>query len=137
VEGKKVVWTVEKLMPEQTVLLKFTCSILVTDITRRKTGTIDVTYEASSSFAEGLDIDKYDAYTRNKFYVDTVERDEEPGVWDCKLVFENPSEFVIQLFNADVYSPENESVKFVDIDPKDVPLLPRCSIITCWRSVAF
>ena len=124
VEGKKVVWTVEKLMPEQTVLLKFTCSILVTDITRRKTGTIDVTYEASSSFAEGLDIDKYDAYTRNKFYVDTVERDEEPGVWDCKLVFENPSEFVIQLFNADVYSPENESVKFVDIDPKDVPLLP-------------
>jgi hypothetical protein len=124
VEGKKVEWTVEKLMPEQTVLLKFTCSILVTDITRRKTGTIDVTYEASSSFAEGLDIDKYDAYTRNKFYVDTVERDEEPGVWDCKLVFENPSEFVIQLFNADVYSPENESVKFVDIDPKDVPLLP-------------
>jgi len=124
VEGKKVVWTVEKLMPEQTVVLKFTCSILVTDITKRKTGTIDVTYEASSSFAEGLDIDKYDAYTRNKFYVDTVERDEEPGVWDCKLVFENPSEFVIQLFNADVYSPENESVKFVDIDPKDVPLLP-------------
>ncbi len=124
VEGKKVVWNVEKLMPEQTALLKFTCSILVTDITKRKTGTLDVTYEAASSFAEGLDIDKYDAYTRNKFYVDTVERDEEPGVWDCKLVFENPSEFVIQLFNADVYSPENESVKFVDIDPKDVPLLP-------------
>jgi len=124
VEGKKVVWNVEKLMPEQTVLLKFTCSILVTDITKRKTGTLDVTYEAASSFAEGLDIDKYDAYTRNKFYVDTVERDEEPGVWDCKLVFENPSEFVIQLFNADVYSPENESVKFVDIDPKEVPLLP-------------
>jgi len=80
VEGKTVVWNVEKLMPEQTVILKFTCSILVTDITKRKTGTLDVTYEASSSFAEGLDIDKYDAYTRNKFYVDTVERDEEPGV---------------------------------------------------------
>ena len=124
VEGNKVVWNIEKLMPETTVLMKFTCSILVTDITKRKTGTIDVTYEASSSFAEGLDIDKYDAYTRNKFYVDTVERDEEPGVWDCKLVFENPSEFIIQLFNADVYSPEDESVKYVDIDPSDVPLLP-------------
>ncbi|MFX1447739.1 MAG: hypothetical protein ACFFCG_06345 [Promethearchaeota archaeon] len=124
IQGKKIVWNIEKLMPEQTVLLKFTCNIMVSDITTRKTGTIDVTYEAASSFAEGLDIDKYDAYTRNKFYVDTVERDEEPGVWDCKLVFENPSEFVIQLFNADVYSPENESVKFVDIDPRDVPLLP-------------
>jgi hypothetical protein len=124
VEGKKIVWTIEKLMPETTVLMKFTCGILVTDITKRKTGIIEVTYDASSSFAEGLDIDKYDAYTRNKFYVDTVERDEEPGVWDCKLVFENPSEFIIQLFNADVYSPEDESVKYVDIDPKDVPYLP-------------
>ena len=124
IEGNTIVWNIEKLMPETTVLMKFTCTILVTDITKRKTGTLDVTYEASSSFAEGLDIDKYDAYTRNKFYVDTVERDEEPGVWDCKLVFENPSEFIIQLFNADVYSPEDESVKYVDIDPNDVPFLP-------------
>jgi len=124
VEGKKIVWNIEKLMPETTVLLKFTCGISVNDITKRKTGTLEVTYEASSSFAEGLDIDKYDAYTRNKFYVDTLERDEEPGTWDCKLVFENPSEFVIQLFNADVYSPDNESTKYVDIDPNDVPLLP-------------
>jgi len=124
VEGKKIVWNIEKLMPETTVLLKFTCAISVNDITKRKTGTLEVTYEASSSFAEGLDIDKYDAYTRNKFYVDTLERDEEPGTWDCKLVFENPSEFVIQLFNADVYSPDDESTKYVDIDPRDVPLLP-------------
>ncbi len=124
VEGKKIVWNIEKLMPETTVICKFTCAISVNDITKRKTGTLEVTYEASSSFAEGLDIDKYDAYTRNKFYVDTLERDEEPGTWDCKLVFENPSEFVIQLFNADVYSPDDESTKYVDIDPKDVPLLP-------------
>ncbi|TFG01258.1 MAG: hypothetical protein EU542_07275 [Promethearchaeota archaeon] len=124
VEDNKIVWTIDKLIPEETVLMKFTCSIMVTDITKRRTGPIEVTYKANSSFAGGLAIDKYDAYTRNKFYVDTVERDEEPGVWDCKLVFENPSEFILQLFNADVYSPEDESEKFVDIDPKDVSLLP-------------
>ncbi len=124
IEGNKVIWTIDILPPERTALLKFTCSIFVTDIIKRRTGNIDVTYEAASSFAEGLDIDKFDAYTRNKFYVDTVERDEEPGVWDCKLVFDNSSEFIIQLFNADIYSPEDESTKFVDIDPEDVPLLP-------------
>ena len=53
-----------------------------------------------------------------------IERDEEPGIFDCKLVFDNSSEFIIQLFNADVYAPEEESKKFVDIDPNDVPLLP-------------
>jgi hypothetical protein len=124
IEGKKIVWNIEKLEPERTVVLKFTCNIYVTDITKRRTGKIEVTFKAVSSFAVGLAIDKYDAYTRNKFYIDTVERDEEPGVWDCKLVFENPSEFIIQLFNADVYSPEDETKKYVDIDPRDVPLLP-------------
>lgn len=124
VEGSQIVWTIDKLRPEYTVMLKFTCSILVSDIKQRRTGTIEITYKGASSFAEGLAIGKFDAYTRNKFYVDTVERDEEPGVFDCKLVFDNSSDFIIQLFNADVYSPDNEAKKFVDIDPNDVPLLP-------------
>ncbi|MFX1532424.1 MAG: hypothetical protein ACFFBC_15005, partial [Promethearchaeota archaeon] len=107
-----------------TVLLKFTCNIMVNDIARRRTGEIDVSYKAAASFAEGLAIDKFDAYTRNKFYIDTLERDEEPNIWDNKLIFDNSSEFIIQLFNADVYSPDDESNKFVDIDPNDVPMLP-------------
>ncbi|MFX0022693.1 MAG: hypothetical protein ACFE9S_10225 [Candidatus Hermodarchaeota archaeon] len=124
IEGNKIIWTIDKLPPDYTVMCKFTCNIMVTDITKRRTGTIEVTYQAASSYAEGLAIDKFDAYTRNKFYVDTVERDEEPGIFDCKLVFDNSSEFIIQLFNADVYSPEDERKKFVDIDPNDVPMLP-------------
>ncbi len=124
VEGDKIIWTIDKLPPEYTVLLKITCNITVTDITRRRTGPMNVTYQAGSSFAEGLAIDKFDAYTRNKFYIDTEERDEEPNIWDNKLIFDNSSEFIIQLFNADVYSPEDEKTKFVDIDPNDVPLLP-------------
>ncbi|MFW9825780.1 MAG: hypothetical protein ACFFE4_22755, partial [Candidatus Thorarchaeota archaeon] len=124
IEGDKIIWKIDKLRPDYTVLLKFTCNITVNDIARRRTGAIDVTYKAASSFAEGLAIDKFDAYTRNKFYIDTLERDEEPNIWDNKLIFDNSSEFVIQLFNADVYSPDDESTKFVDIDPNDVPMLP-------------
>ena len=124
IEGDKIIWKIDKLRPDYTVLLKFTCNITVNDIARRRTGAIDVTYKAASSFAEGLAIDKFDAYTRNKFFIDTLERDEEPNIWDNKLIFDNSSEFIIQLFNADVYSPDNESNKFVDIDPNDVPMLP-------------
>ncbi|MFX0081716.1 MAG: hypothetical protein ACFE94_08180 [Candidatus Hodarchaeota archaeon] len=124
IEGDKIIWKIDRLRPEYTVLLKFTCNIMVNDIARRKTGEIDVSYKAVASFAEGLAIDKFDAYTRNKFYIDTLERDEEPNIWDNKLIFDNSSEFVIQLFNADVYSPDDESTKFVDIDPNDVPMLP-------------
>ena len=124
IQGDKVIWKIDKLRPDYTVVLKLTCNITVNDIARRRTGSIDVTYKAASSFAEGLAIDKFDAYTRNKFFIDTLERDEEPNIWDNKLIFDNSSEFIIQLFNADVYSPDDESVKFIDIDPNDVPMLP-------------
>ncbi len=124
IEGDQIIWVIDALAPETTVMCKFTCDITVSDIEARKTGPIEVTYEASSSFAEGLGIDKFDAYTSNRFYVDIMEQDEAPGVWDCKLVFENTSEFMVQLFNADVYDPENEKNKFIDIDPNDVPVLP-------------
>ena len=124
IEGNQLIWTIEVLEPETTVICKFTCDIMVSSIDTKKTGTIEVYYEAASSFAEGLGIEKFDAYTSNRFFIDTLERDEEPGVWDCKLVFENTSEFLIQLFNADVYAPEDEKTKLIDIDPNDVPVLP-------------
>lgn len=123
-EGNQIIWSIDELEPETTVMLKFTCDIMVSSIDPVRTGIIEVTYEAASSFAEGMAIGKFDAYTRNRFYVDTLEKDEAPGVWDCKLVFENSSEFIIGLFNADVYAPDDEGTKLVDIDPNDVPRLP-------------
>jgi hypothetical protein len=132
-EGDQIVWTVDELEPESTALLKFTADILVNTIDPVRTGTIEVMYIASSSFT-AMDISKFDAYTRNRFYVDVLERDEEPGVWDCKLVFENSSEFILELFNADVYAPEDESTKLIDIDPNDVPKLPS---LAQWHSVGW
>ncbi|TXT63114.1 MAG: hypothetical protein BAJALOKI3v1_430010 [Promethearchaeota archaeon] len=123
-DGDKIVWTIDSLKPENIEILKFTANVLARTIDSKKTGKIEATYEGTSSFAEGLEVDKFDAYTRNKFYVETIERDEEPEVWDCKLVFENTSDFILHLLNADVYSPEDEDKKLVDVDPKDVPALP-------------
>jgi hypothetical protein len=124
VQGSQLMWNIDSLPSNKTVICKFSCDITVSDIEAKKTGTIEVTYEAASSFAGGLGIDKFDAYTSNRFHVDIIERDAEPGVWDCNLVFENTSQFIVELFNADVYSPEEESKKFVDVDPEDVPMLP-------------
>ncbi len=122
--GGEVVWTIDKMNSKTTELLTFTASITAKTIESIKTGEIKVIYEAASSFSGGLDIDKFDAYTHNRFFVDIMERDEEPEVWDCKLIFENSSEFIVELLNADVYCPVDKSKKLVDIDPNDVPRLP-------------
>jgi hypothetical protein len=123
-EGNQIVWTIEELNPESTILMKFTADILVETLDAVKTGLIEVSYKAESSFTGGLGIEKFDAYTRNKFNIDMVERDEEPGFWDCKLVFENPSEFFIELYDIDVHAPDSEGTNFITISEDMLPQLP-------------
>ncbi len=121
-QGDQLIWEIDVLEPETTAFLKFAADIQVDTKDPVKTGSIEITYKAASSFTGGLEIESFDAFTRNKFVVDIVERDEAPGVWDCKLVFENPSEFMIELYSVDVHDPEDPETKFVTLE--GTPKLP-------------
>jgi hypothetical protein len=127
-EDNQIIWTIDQLEPERITVLKFKADVQVETLDPVNTGTIEVTYNAKSSFTacleEGICIEKFDAFTNNKFYIDMIEKDEEPGKWDCNLVFENPSEFNLELYNADVYDPENPDEKLVSIDEDNPPILP-------------
>lgn len=124
IEDNKLIWTIENLPAGNCVFLKFSADVQIKGLETIGSGSIEIAYTTTSSFLEGLEIEKFEALTRNKFYVDMIERDETPGLWDCSLVFENPSEFKIELFNANVHSPENETKNFVIIDPNNTPKLP-------------
>jgi len=123
VENDTLTWIIEELSPGITGFLKFETNIQTSSFKAIKTGPIEVRYSAGSSFVEGLKIEKFEALTHNKFYIDMIEREEEPGFWDCNLVFENPSEFILELYDASVHSPEEDTRNFVEIDPKNVPIL--------------
>lgn len=127
-EENQIIWTIDQLEPERIAILKFKAEIQVETLDPVKTGTIEVNYKAESSFTacleEGLCIEKFDGFTNNKFYIDMIEKDEEPGKWDCELVFENPSEFNLELFSISVYAPENPDESFVSVDVEDPPILP-------------
>jgi len=122
-DGNQIIWTIDELDPKNTALLKFTADLLIETKEAVKTGIVEVTYKAASSFTGGLEIEQFDGYTNNKHYIDMVERDEEPGLWDCNLVFENPSEFMIDLYHVDAYSRDDPDTKFVELG-EDIPKLP-------------
>lgn len=123
-EGNQIIWAIENLEPETTALLKFKADILVEDIETKQTGTVEITFKGDSSYAGDLELDDFSAYTRNRFFVDLIERDEEPGVWDCKLVFENNSEFFLEISNIDIHEQEGSEASFVELDAEDLPKLP-------------
>lgn len=117
----QIIWKVDELKANTTIMLNVSATLLVNTVNNVRTGTIDVSYEADSSVELG--IEKFEAYTNNSFYIDLIEKDEEPGSWEGKFVFENISEFNIDLFKVAIYAPEDDSKNFVDISLKNVPRL--------------
>ena len=71
-----------------------------------------------------MSIEKFDAYSNNRFYVEVAEKEEKPDTFDCQLVFQNTSEFFERLVDADVYDPNDDKKKFVEIDPDEELELP-------------
>jgi len=124
IEGNKLIWTIDELEPETIALLRFSSDIQVETKDAVKTGTIEGSYKAASSFTGGLEIEKFEAYTNNKHHIDMIEKDDAPGVWDCNFLFENPSEFKIELYNVDIHPSEKADTKFITIEKENAPILP-------------
>jgi hypothetical protein len=124
VDGKRsAVWKIEEFKAGAEAKLDLTLRVKVEDVkTKVRTGEITVKYKAPFSIS-GLNIDRFNAYTNNNFYIVENEKDEVPDKYDCQFIFENKSEFMIRLTNADVYDKDDKTKKYVDIDPKEVPPL--------------
>jgi hypothetical protein len=123
-EGKGIKWVIEELKPKAEEKLELRLEVKVEDKdTKVRSGKIYVKYTAPISLS-GLGIDKFDAYTNNAFYTGFSETDETPDKYECQFVFENKSEYLVRLVNADVYDINDESTKYVDVDPGEVSPLP-------------
>ena len=123
-EGKGIKWVIEELKPKAEEKLELKLEVKVEDKdTKVRSGKIYVKYSAPISLS-GLAIDKFDAYTNNAFYTGFSETDETPDKYECQFVFENKSEYLVRLVNADVYDINDESTKYVDVDPGEVSPLP-------------
>jgi hypothetical protein len=122
--GKVAIWTIEELGANAEQKIEIRTQVNIKDKnTKVHSGKILVKYTSPTSLS-GLKIEKFDAYTNNNFYISSDEQDEEPDKYDCQFTFENKSEFMLRLVNADVYDPKDDKKKYVDIDPEEVPPLP-------------
>ncbi|NHK30628.1 MAG: hypothetical protein FK730_04710 [Asgard group archaeon] len=129
-----IFWNIESLGANAEANLELRVTINIDDKnTKVRSGNISVSYETKQAISE-LSIDKFDAYTNNAFSIVTEELEEEPNTYECKFIFENKSDYVIRLVNADVYKPKELEAKFVDIDPYDIPEIPAGGI---WESNAW
>ncbi len=117
-------WEIEKLDSNEEATLDLRLNVYIdSKETKIRTGEVAFKYITSESVS-GIKIGSFDAYTNNSYNIITSEIDDEPNTYECKFIFENTSEFMIRLVNADVYNEDDSSIKYVDIDPNEIPEIP-------------
>lgn len=124
VQGEEVEWTIDELGSETLAVLKIKADLTVESKDAVSTGPIKVMYNASSSFTGGLAIERFEGYTNNRHYLDLVEKEAEPDIWECELMFENPSEFDIEFYEVKVYTVDDPESSYISIDSENPLLLP-------------
>ncbi|HME52784.1 MAG TPA: hypothetical protein VKM55_11245 [Candidatus Lokiarchaeia archaeon] len=123
-EEDSLTWTLQTIEAGAEAALEFRLTAHIEDMSVKvQSGAIKVNYTASSSLS-GVGIEKFTALSNNRFFINFEELEQEPDKFNCQLVFQNSSEFYEHLVNADVYDPEDDTKKFVDINPDEVPELP-------------
>jgi len=119
-DGERVVkWVIDELPAGRDEKLNLKFYITVENIeTKVRSGKIVTKYSAPYLLS-GLKVDgeKFRSYTNNNMYLSADELDETPNRFECKFVFENKSEFVIKLLDADVHDVDTPSKNFVHLGP--------------------
>ncbi len=121
VENNQLVWNLDRIESETNAIIKFTSEIQVETLDPVKTGFIQVDYTGTSSFTGGIELERFKATTKNSYYMDIEEQDEEPGLWDCRFVFKNTSEFQVEITDIDIHASDDPSTKFVSLDAENLP----------------
>ncbi|WP_457556835.1 COG1470 family protein [Candidatus Harpocratesius sp.] len=115
-----VVWTVDTIKAGSEVSLKLNMSIEVHSAEEKiNTGKVFVEYFATKALT-GIQIDKFDAYSNNFVGMEIFQQDSNPDKYDCRVIFENESDFQMQLVNLDIVNATNNE-KVLDIDPGEIP----------------
>jgi len=129
-----IVWKIEKLEPGQKATLVYRIVMNVEDKSVSvRTGRVKAKYAMKSSLS-GLKIKDFDAVTDHRLGIQVEQNETDPLKYSCEVSFKNNSDFTMNLVNCDVYDFDDESIKYMDIDPADKIFLPAKAR---WDSVPF
>ncbi len=115
-----VEWTIDRIAPEEEVTIGMNMTIEVSSADEKiNTGKVFVEYFTHEALT-GIQIDKFDAYSNNFVGIEIQRQDDYPDRYSCRMIFENKSDFQMQLVNLDVVNTLT-NWKQMDIDPSEIP----------------
>ncbi|MFW9930370.1 MAG: hypothetical protein ACFFD1_13320, partial [Candidatus Thorarchaeota archaeon] len=107
IEESNLVWNIPNLPKGSEAELRISCNITVEDIEIKRTGKARISYYSDQEGAfSSLDVFGADGLVRNYSYIEADEIEDRPDHWNCKLVFNNRSEFEVELRDVKISKDE-------------------------------
>ena len=118
VEEGLLKWNVPKMEPGEELYLECTFTVTLEDVNYYETGKLDVTYRVNGSLESGIGFKDIDGLSNNFMAIYKEEREDEPDVWDVKLIVKNRSEFDLLLKHIVVMEvkPDGSEETLAEID---------------------
>lgn len=117
-EDNTITWKIEEIEPMETAILSFNAKILPTEIKSISSGKINIKYVLEAGTYSGLKTRNMDGLSKDIFFIERYEREQEPDIWDCQFSFGNRSEFPMRLLKFEfVFGDENTEFETISEEP--------------------
>jgi len=120
-EGGKLLWKIKGIEPGEIRILDYEGDIETDSVQAFATGDVVVS-AISSDLTTSLVVDSFEAMCRNMYMIEADETDE-PGVWICRFIIENTSQFEVEVRRIEVKDAQNEEV-YIDLEDPGTSIVP-------------
>lgn len=108
-EDQTLIWNILTLKANQTLILKIRGKILPDNLKNIKTAPIKISFTKDADLYSDITFEDVSSISKNMYYIEKDEQEQQPNNWSCRFIFENKSEFPFLLESAEIFSGEISS----------------------------
>ncbi|MDG6225739.1 MAG: hypothetical protein QCI82_09525 [Candidatus Thermoplasmatota archaeon] len=121
IEGGKLRWKINDLQPGAIRILRYEGEIDTKSPNSFPTGDVYI-IATSEDLTTNIVVDSFEAMCRNMYMIEADETDE-PGIWICRFVIENTSQFEVEVLRVEVKDPQSDEI-YVQLEDPGIYIPP-------------
>ena len=101
-------WSISELRPKEKAFITITADILPEKKELIRTGEIEVNFSLDNIVLSGTKVKEFSAYTHAMHSIRKKEKEKEPNLWECNLLFKNNSNYNLLIKEISVLDDKKE-----------------------------
>jgi len=108
-------YSVGQLHPGENVIIQFSVKVMPYKSQKIRTGTIEASFKVKGNVVSEIDVNKFTAFSHAFHAINKTEVSDKPNHWKCSFIFENHSEFLMELRTIQI-TDKSKTENYVNFD---------------------